>query len=66
MAVDKILFGPDYVPDVSLPDKYPGGHGWIEKLREWLMTEQEYEAIHDIDKEWADPSTTNPRRAWTA
>jgi len=30
------------------------------------MDRGKYEAVVDIDKIWADPSTTSPRRAWTA
>ena len=66
LMVDKILFGPDYVPEAAVPHTRPGGPGWGERLRDWLMAEDEYEAISGIDKEWEDPSTTNPRRAWTA
>ena len=42
LTVDKILFGPDYVPNAAIPETCPGGQGWSEKLREWLMEEQEF------------------------
>ena len=37
---------------------------WRTVLREWLMEEEEFEAIPDIATLWEDPTTTFPRRAW--
>jgi hypothetical protein len=41
-----------------------GVQRWRAILREWLMKEEEYEAISDIATLWEDPSSTYPRRAW--
>jgi len=37
---------------------------WRETLREWLLEEEEFEAVPDITILWEDPTTTFPRRAW--
>jgi len=41
-----------------------GVQKWRAILREWLMKEEEYEAIPDIATLWEDPSSTYPRRSW--
>jgi len=41
-----------------------GVQKWRAILREWLMQEEEYEAIPDIATLWEDPSPTYPRRSW--
>jgi len=63
-TVDKFTLG--HVPDAAIPETCPGGLSWSKKLRNWLMQEYEFEAICDVDKVWADSSTTNPRRSWMA
>jgi len=66
LAVEKILIGPDCTQEVGVPVERQGGLNWSERLRSWLMERGEYEAIADIDEIWEDPSTTRPRRSWTA
>jgi hypothetical protein len=54
--------------DLSRPERIrcsgSGVQRWRAILREWLMKEEEYEAISDIATLWEDPSSTYPRRAW--
>ena len=39
---------------------------WKEEIREWLLEEESFSAMLSIETKWEDPSTTFPRRAWSA
>jgi len=39
---------------------------WNKEIREWLLEEESFSAMLSIETKWEDPSTTFPRRAWSA
>ena len=50
-------------PDTSMTG--PNCSPWKETLREWLMDNEAFEAVTQIEFPWEDPDSSDPGKSWT-